>query len=103
MSAAYVRVGWFPGGPFFETQLDAVIRYGRYIGMSGEFSRSHGMERVWVDYAYPDDQSARWDAARVVAAAQINGWPGVWAEWSPSDGSFRPPTTREVERMLRSL
>lgn len=70
--------------------------------MSGESDRE-GLHTIWSDYVYGHEQLARWDAARIEAAARINGWPGVWAEWAKTGGTYRRPTEREIERMIAAV
>ncbi len=102
---ARLRAGWSPSGPSYGERIARVLRGGSFIGMAGVFDRDAGMQRVWVDYVYGSVQSARWDAARVAAAAAaaIDGWPSVWVEWAEEGGDYKAPTVREVERMAGKL
>jgi len=100
---ARLRAGWSPSGPSYDEFIARTLRFGgSFIGMSGEADRS-GLKTMWADYVYFDVQSARWDAARVAAAAAINDWPSVWVEWAKEGDPYRAPTPREVERVLKQM
>lgn len=72
--------------------------------MTGESTREADLHTAWSDYAYADAESARHDAARVVAAALLHGWTGVRAEWKRTgEAHYRSPSAGEVKRWSRIL